>query len=143
MFCANFLPHPCPITPLTISTQNLANRCKALCVPFLSHQSRYKVSIVASSDAKLCMIATYGSLNLCFVVFYREKLFIRNGKKMLLSSYLKRDNNNLDLVRIIAACMVIYGHAYAISPQVGKDDIIHHSLDLTTQGHWLLKFSFL
>ncbi|EAW6533880.1 acyltransferase, partial [Salmonella enterica] len=124
------------------ATQSLTNRCKALCVPFLSHQSRYKVSIVPILDAKLCIIATFGSLNLCFVVFYREKLFIKTGKKMLLSSYLKRDNNNLDLVRIIAACMVIYGHAYAISPQVGKDDIIHQLIGFDYSGSLAVKIFF-
>lgn len=61
---------------------------------------------------------------------------------MLLSSYLKRDNNNLDLVRIIAACMVIYGHAYAISPQVGKDDIIHQLIGFDYSGSLAVKIFF-
>ena len=33
--------------------QSLANRCKALCVPFLSHITRYQVSIDPFTDAKL------------------------------------------------------------------------------------------
>lgn len=61
---------------------------------------------------------------------------------MLLSSYLKRDNNNLDLVRIIAACMVIYGHAYAISPQSGKDDIVHQLLGFDYSGSLAVKIFF-
>lgn len=36
---------------------------------------------------------------------------------MLLSDILKKDNNNIDLIRIIAAAMVIYGHSYEISPR--------------------------
>lgn len=35
---------------------------------------------------------------------------------MLLAQVLKRDSNNLDLVRLIAACLVIYGHANAFVP---------------------------
>lgn len=35
---------------------------------------------------------------------------------MLLAQVLKRDSNNLDLVRLIAACLVIYGHANAFLP---------------------------
>lgn len=33
-----------------------------------------------------------------------------------LSYYLERDNNNYDIVRLIAACLVIYGHANAMIP---------------------------
>lgn len=33
-----------------------------------------------------------------------------------LSYYLHRDNNNYDVVRLIAACLVIYGHANAMIP---------------------------
>lgn len=61
---------------------------------------------------------------------------------MLLSSYLKRDNNNLDLVRIIAACMVIYGHAYAISPQVGSSDLVHQLLGFEYSGSLAVKIFF-
>ena len=42
---------------------------------------------------------------------------------MLLAQVLKRDSNNLDLVRLIAACLVIYGHANAFLPpeRAGSD----------------------
>lgn len=42
---------------------------------------------------------------------------------VLLSHVLQRDHNNLDVVRLIAACMVIYGHANALVPPalVGGD----------------------
>jgi len=34
------------------------------------------------------------------------------------------NSNNFDLVRLIAAVMVIYGHSFAISPKVGHSDLI-------------------
>lgn len=42
---------------------------------------------------------------------------------MLLENILKKGNNNLDLFRLIAACMVIFGHAYALLPGYGADPI--------------------
>ena len=44
---------------------------------------------------------------------------------MLLANLLRRDRNNLDLFRLIAACMVIVAHAY---PLTGA-----------AQGDWVLK----
>lgn len=41
-----------------------------------------------------------------------------------LSKVLEKDYNNFDLVRLICACMVIYGHAFALSPEPGKYDLI-------------------
>ncbi|MEW7866407.1 acyltransferase family protein [Aeromonas diversa] len=43
---------------------------------------------------------------------------------MKLSDLLKKENNNIDLFRIIAASMVIYAHAYVLSPEAGRYDII-------------------
>lgn len=43
---------------------------------------------------------------------------------MKLSELLKKENNNIDLFRLIAASMVIYGHAFALSREAGKSDII-------------------
>lgn len=42
---------------------------------------------------------------------------------MLLQNILKKGNNNLDIFRLIAACMVIFGHAYALLPGNGADPI--------------------
>jgi peptidoglycan/LPS O-acetylase OafA/YrhL len=42
---------------------------------------------------------------------------------MLLQNILKKGNNNLDFFRLIAACMVIFGHAYALLPGNGIDPI--------------------
>lgn len=44
---------------------------------------------------------------------------------MLLAALLRRDRNNLDLFRLIAACMVIVAHAYPLSG--------------VAQGDWVLK----
>ncbi|EHD13842.1 hypothetical protein CIN_12010 [Commensalibacter intestini A911] len=41
---------------------------------------------------------------------------------MLLNDLLKKENNNLDLFRLIAAFMVIYAHAYPLLPTPGKQD---------------------
>lgn len=43
---------------------------------------------------------------------------------MRLSELLKKENNNIDIFRLIAASMVIYGHAYALSREPGQSDII-------------------
>lgn len=42
---------------------------------------------------------------------------------MYLSQALRRENNNLDVIRLVAACAVIYGHANALVPEqrVGGD----------------------
>lgn len=43
---------------------------------------------------------------------------------MKLSELLKKENNNLDVFRLLAACMVIYGRAYAIAPQGGRFNVV-------------------
>ncbi len=42
-----------------------------------------------------------------------------------LSKILIKDCNNFDLVRLICACMVIYGHAFAVAPELGKEELIY------------------
>ncbi|MDE9484194.1 acyltransferase family protein [Xenorhabdus bovienii] len=61
---------------------------------------------------------------------------------MQLSTILNKDNNNLDIIRIIAACMVIYGHAYAISPKIGEDDLINTLLRFDYSGSLAVKIFF-
>ena len=39
---------------------------------------------------------------------------------MKLSELLTKESNNLDIFRLLAACMVIYGRAYAIAPQAWR-----------------------
>lgn len=38
---------------------------------------------------------------------------------MKLAEILKRENNNLDLIRIFAAILVIWNHSFALSPLAG------------------------
>ena len=48
---------------------------------------------------------------------------------MLLEDVLQRGRNNFDLLRLIAACMVVIGHSYAFYPQSGWDPLLvltHH-----------------
>ena len=55
-----------------------------------------------------------------------------------------RDNNNLDLVRLILASMVIYGHSFAVNPSVGMGTDLffevtgYHSGDLAIKGFFLI-----
>ncbi len=43
---------------------------------------------------------------------------------MKLSEYLIKENNNLDLIRVLAAIAVIVGHSYALAPAEGNVDLI-------------------
>ena len=61
---------------------------------------------------------------------------------MLLSDILKKDNNNIDLIRIIAAVMVIYGHSYEISPEIGKGDLLRSLLGFDYSGSLAVKIFF-
>lgn len=61
---------------------------------------------------------------------------------MLVKFMLERDANNLDLIRIIAACMVIYGHAYSIAPEVGRSDFIQDILGFDYTGSLAVKIFF-
>ncbi len=47
---------------------------------------------------------------------------------MLVSQFLKKENNNLDIIRVFCASLVIIGHAYFLNPTDGN-------------GDWLLKFT--
>ena len=61
---------------------------------------------------------------------------------MLLGEILKRGNNNLDLFRLIAACMVILGHAYALLPGSGGSDVIGNFLGFDYSGSLAVKIFF-
>jgi peptidoglycan/LPS O-acetylase OafA/YrhL len=61
---------------------------------------------------------------------------------MTLSELLKKDNNNLDLFRLMAAAMVIYGHAYAIAPQAGHTDVVLRWLGHDYSGSLAVKLFF-
>lgn len=62
---------------------------------------------------------------------------------MLLSQVLKRDSNNLDLVRLIAACLVIYGHANAfVPPERAGGDWVASLLGFDYSGSLAVKVFF-
>jgi peptidoglycan/LPS O-acetylase OafA/YrhL len=61
---------------------------------------------------------------------------------MKLSYILEKKNNNLDLFRVIAAFMVIYGHAYAILPAKGKSDFLGQLLGFDYSGSLAVKIFF-
>lgn len=61
---------------------------------------------------------------------------------MKLSTLLSRDNNNLDIFRVIAACMVIYGHAYALVPHHGEKDFVARLLGHDYSGSLAINIFF-
>lgn len=61
---------------------------------------------------------------------------------MYLSQLLQRQNNNLDLVRLVAACMVIYGHAPALVPGIGGSDAVARWLQFDYSGSLAVKMFF-
>jgi peptidoglycan/LPS O-acetylase OafA/YrhL len=60
----------------------------------------------------------------------------------LLSDVLKKDGNNFDLLRLIAAIAVIVGHAYALSPQPPYQDGVVQILHFDYSGSLAVKFFF-
>lgn len=61
---------------------------------------------------------------------------------MNLAKLLNRDANNLDAFRVVAACMVIYGHAYSLSPETGHSDFIFTWLGFDYSGSLAVKMFF-
>ena len=61
---------------------------------------------------------------------------------MLVSGLLKKENNNIDLLRLIAALAVIYGHAYAITPQPPLIDFVGARVSGEYSGSIAVKFFF-
>ncbi len=61
---------------------------------------------------------------------------------MTLHDVLRRENNNLDLFRLIAAYLVIIGHAYALAPQAGQQDPILRLLGFDYSGSMAVKLFF-
>lgn len=59
-----------------------------------------------------------------------------------LAEILKRDANNLDIFRVIAAFMVIYGHSYAICPVAGRSDFIARLIGFDYSGSLAVKIFF-
>lgn len=61
---------------------------------------------------------------------------------ILVSDLLKRENNNLDLFRIMAALLVIVGHSYVLFPSVGEIDQIRNFTGFTYSGALAVKIFF-
>ena len=61
---------------------------------------------------------------------------------MTLNDALKRENNNFDLLRLVAACMVIVGHAHALVPVDASRDLILTLLGFDYSGSLAVKFFF-
>lgn len=53
-------------------------------------------------------------------------------KAISIEQFIKRDNNNLDLIRVLCAYFVIYAHAFVLSPSDGSNDILYK---LTSLGY--------
>lgn len=61
---------------------------------------------------------------------------------MTLSDALRRDTNNFDLLRLVAACMVIVGHSHALVAVDAPRDLILRLLDFDYSGSLAVKFFF-
>lgn len=61
---------------------------------------------------------------------------------MLLANAMRRGNNNFDLLRLIAAIMVIVGHSFALVPIEGEFDPLQRWVGITYSGALAVKFFF-
>ncbi|MFP3556262.1 acyltransferase [Paraburkholderia sp. SIMBA_049] len=61
---------------------------------------------------------------------------------MMLDQLLRRGNNNADLLRLIAATAVIWGHAYALVPVPGVNEPLRNLLGFDYSGSLAVKFFF-
>jgi peptidoglycan/LPS O-acetylase OafA/YrhL len=61
---------------------------------------------------------------------------------MTLNDALIRKNNNFDVLRLIAACMVIIGHAHALVPNAAPVDFVQSLLHFDYAGSLAVKFFF-
>ena len=61
---------------------------------------------------------------------------------MRLTECLRRENNNYDLLRLAAACLVIVGHAYALVPAARGSDWVSKVLHFDYSGSLAVKFFF-
>lgn len=62
--------------------------------------------------------------------------------RLILSDGLKPSNNNANALRLIAACAVIFGHAYSLVPNAGKREPIGKLLGFDYSGSLAVKFFF-
>lgn len=62
---------------------------------------------------------------------------------MYVNQLLKHGNNNIDIFRLVAALMVIYGHAPAFVPNTGGGDLVARLLGFDYSGSLAVKFFFM
>ncbi|AJX70893.1 acyltransferase family protein [Burkholderia pseudomallei] len=62
---------------------------------------------------------------------------------MLVRDILRRDNNNFEILRLIAACVVIVGHAKPITGDKSAHDLVLDLLHFDYSGSLAVKFFFL
>ena len=60
-----------------------------------------------------------------------------------LGGALGRNANNIDLFRLIAACLVIYGHAFGLAPEPGSQDLLMRWTGYPSAGMAVKLFFFL
>jgi peptidoglycan/LPS O-acetylase OafA/YrhL len=72
----------------------------------------------------------------------RQPLFQLPKRPMNLGWLIQRENNNADLLRLVAALAVIWGHAYALAPEPGRREIIGRILGFDYSGSLAVKFFF-
>lgn len=73
-----------------------------------------------------------------FVLHWKE---LGANRPQTLAGVLKRDANNFDLIRLLAAISVIYGHSFALIKNASGDDLLH-VLTGVYSGEWGLKTFF-
>lgn len=65
------------------------------------------------------------------------------NSKNTLAHVLQRENNNIDLIRLLAACAVIYGHSFALIPNVAEVDFLYRSVGIYSAEWGVKTFFFL
>ncbi len=65
-----------------------------------------------------------------------------SNSSILVADFLKRENNNLDIFRIFAACLVIVGHSYVLFPDPGETDLIREFTGFTYSAALAVKIFF-
>lgn len=65
------------------------------------------------------------------------------SKPVLLSAALDRRSNNLDLIRLVAAWMVLYGHSFSVTPQAGAMDVLLQATGFPSAGLAVKIFFFM
>lgn len=78
-----------------------------------------------------------------FFIFCCQRLKVCLVAERKLSELISNANNNTDLIRLILACMVIYGHAYTISPEAGRSDFLKINIGIASSSLAVYIFFFL